>query len=403
MDRKKAIAFAIKIFPFALNIAIIDFLIPIKYDTILDRLPLLGLLVTVAWVASNFLDFIVGYLTDHVGVRKILQSGVIVCLAGSLLFAISDNITVMTIGVFLWGLSYIIMTVPSDAYVLSEFSKPYRGSAYGWLYFSQNIGYAIAPLLAYFFIIKFGMNISILIAALIAVISFPLFSDVKSHSKKMSLFSGLKHAIFEKNMLKEILEDLGKMKFRQYSLLFNVFISSVWFIVVLIGSPLLFFHADSDLFHGALLSFFFMLPLALVVIPYGRLANSQSRRRKMIVFGLLTGAVSLIIFYFIQNLYFLFVSASITTILIYLGWSASEVEVSEHLPEGEKAEYMGIYASARDWGYDLAPLFYGLLASINLKLPFLVVGFLILLAGIISIFAQRTDHKIIKPTSPVVN
>ena len=285
------------------------------------------------------------------------------------------------------------MTVPSDTYVLSEFPKTYRGSAYGWLYFSQNLGYVMAPLLAYFSIIKFGLNITILLSALVAVISFPLLANVKSHSKKMSFVSGLKHALFEKNMLKEILEDFGKMHFKQFSLLLNVFISSLWLIVVLIGAPLLFFHVENDLLNGALLSFFFMLPLTLTVIPYGKMANSQFRRRKMIVFGLLTGAVSLIIFYFINNLYLLFASAFLTTILVYMGWSASEVEVSDHLPEGEKAEYMGIYASARDWGYDLAPLFYGLFASINLKMPFLVTGLLILVAGIISVFAHSSKMQ----------
>ncbi len=393
MDRKKAIAFAIKIFPFALNIAIIDFLIPIKYDSVLDHLPLLGLLVTVAWTASNFLDFIIGYLTDHVGVRKILQIGVVICFIGSLLFAMSDNIIIMTVAVFLWGISYIIMTVPSDTYVLSEFPKSYRGSAYGWLYFSQNICYALAPLLAYLFIVKLGINISILIAALIAAISFPLFSNVESHNKKMSLVTGLKHAIFEKNMLKEIIEDFGKMGLRHFSLLLNVFISSLWFMVVLIGAPLLFFHNQGDLFHGALLSFSFMLPFALMIMLYGRMANSQKRRRRMIFMGFISGAISLIIFYFIQNLNWLFVMAFITTVLVYMGWSASEIEVSDHLPEGEKGEYMGIYTSARDWGYDLGPLFYGLLAAINLKLPFLITGILILIAGILSLLAHIFSRK----------
>jgi putative MFS transporter len=405
MDKKRAVLFATKIFPFALNIAMIDFLIPIKYDVIADKLPLLGLLITFAWTASDFMDFIVGYLTDHVGVRKILQAGIIICFVGSLLFGTSDSLVIMTIGVFLWGLSYITMAVPSDTYVLSEFPNNYRGSAYGWLYFSQNIGYAIAPLMGYFLIVQFGMNVSIVMAAMIAVISFPLLADVKSDSKKMSLASGLRHAFFEKNMFKEILEDLGKMGFKQFSLLFNVFLSSFWFVVVLIGAPLLFFHADKDLFHGALLSFFFMLPFALTVTFYGRMADSPKRRKKMIILGLLLGAISLIIFYYLENINLLFISAFITTVLIYMGWSASEVEISNYLPDGEKAEYMGIYDTARDLGYDLAPLFYGLLAVINLKLPFFVVGVFMLGAGILSVFAhgRGCPETSSSPISPPVS
>jgi len=262
IDKKRAVSFATKIFPFALNIALMEFIIPIKFDAILDHLPLLGLLVTIAWTASDFLDFIVGYLTDHVGVKKILQSGIIICLFGCLFFGLSNNIIIMTFGVFLWGFSYITMAVPSDTYVLSEFPPDYRGSAYGWLYFAQNTGYAISPLLGYFLVTQFGVNVTIVLAALIALVSFPLLSDVKSAGQKMGLWSGLKHAFFEKNMVKEIFEDLGKMGFRQFSLLLNIFISSIWFVVVLMGAQLLFFHADRDLFHGALLSFFFMLPFA---------------------------------------------------------------------------------------------------------------------------------------------
>ena len=393
IDSKKAISFAGKIFPFALNIAIMDFLIPIKFDAVVNNLPLLGLLVTIAWTASDFLDFIVGYLTDRVGVGKILQAGIIVCIVGCLLFGLSDGLIIMTSGVFLWGFSYIIMAVPSDAFVLSEFPRDYRGSAYGWLYFSQNIGYAIAPLIGYFLIIQFGTNISAVIAAMIAVISFPLLSDVKSKSKNMNLGAGIKYTFFEKNMIKEIIEDFGKMGFKQFSLLLNIFTSSVWFVVVLIGAPLLFFHDSKDLFHGALLSFFFMLPMALIVTFYGKMADSQKKRGKMIIFGLILGAISLVIFYFIQNLNLLFICASITTLLVYMGSFSSAVEVSNYLPDGEKAEYLGIYDSARDLGYDIAPLFYGVLASINLRLPFLVIGIFIFFSGIISVFAYRSGSR----------
>jgi len=393
MDKRRAISFATKIFPFALSIALMDFIIPVKYDTVIDNLPLFGLLVTIAWIGSNFLDFIIGYLTDHVGVRKIMQTGVVISVIGCLIFSLSENPYIMTFGIFLWGLSYVAMAVPSDTYVLSEFPVVYRGSAYGWLYFSQNVSYALSPLLGYFLVIQFDLNIAIILAALTAMVSFPLFSDVKSNDKKMGMITGLKHAILEKNMFKEIFEDLGKMGLRQFSLLLNIFLSSLWFVVVLIGAPLLFFHDQGDLFHGALLSFFFMLPFAITITFYGKLADSQKRRKKMIILGLVLGSIPLILFYFIKDLNLLFISASLTTILVYMGWSASEVEVSNFLPEGEKGEYMGIYTSARDLGYDLAPLFYGLLAAINLKLPFLVVGIFILISGILSFLAYRIKCK----------
>lgn len=72
-----------------------------------------------------------------------------------------------------------------------------------------------------------------------------------------------------------------------------------------------------------------------------------------------------------------------------MAWVASEVYTSEYLPKGKKGEFMGIFASGKDLGFDLAPLFYGLLAVFGLKVPFLISGILLFLAWIFFNFSWR--------------
>lgn len=74
-----------------------------------------------------------------------------------------------------------------------------------------------------------------------------------------------------------------------------------------------------------------------------------------------------------------------------MAWTANEIYISEHLPKGRKGEFMGVYASGKDIGYDLAPLFYGALAFFDLKIPFLIIGLLLFLSGII-FFISWKDH-----------
>src|SRR3989344_1384638 len=387
-NRKRAVLFSLYILPFMLNIALIDFLIPIKYDVVLENLPFFGLLVTLAWLASSFLDFAVGDITDRLGIRKTIQLGVLFSFLGTIIFAFSENFLGMTLGVFIWGLSYIMLTIPADTYLFSEFPKKYYGSAYGWMYFFYDLAYAVAPLLGFVLVSFFGFNAAIIASAILVLFTLPLVSKVRSKGRE-GVVQAIDNVLYKDGIIKKGFKDIKRMKLKELSLLFNMFICGMWFMVVMVGAPLLFFHGGRNLFHGALLAFAFMIPFALMELVYGRLSNSPKRRNNMIKFGFFSSAVLLFIFYFTKEFYLLLLLAVLITLTTNMAWTSTEVEVSRYLPKGRKGEFMGIFMTGKDLGFDIAPLFYGVFAVFGLKVPFFILGVLILLAWVFFMISQR--------------
>lgn len=387
-NTKRAILFSLIILPFMLNIALIDFMIPIKYDVVLDNLPLFGLLITIAWLTSSFFDFVVGDITDRLGIKKTIQIGVIASVIGALLFGLSQNVVIMTLGVFIWGVSYVMLTVPSDTYLFSAFPRNYSGTAYGWMYFFYGLAYAFAPLIGYVIVVSFSINAAIISAAMISLLTLPLAFRIVCKNKECFVDT-MSDVVRKDGIIMKEVRDIWKMDARELSLLFNMFICGMWFMVVMIGAPLLFFHIDNNLLNGALLTFAFMLPFALMDLGFGKIANSERRRVFMIKSGLLIASILLVVFFFINNFYLLLILATVTTFTANMAWTSSEIQVSEYLPKGKKGEFMGIFVTGKDFGFNLAPLFYGIFAAFNLKLPFLMLGFLLFAVWLFFIIANR--------------
>jgi MFS family permease len=361
-----------------LNIAIIDFIIPIKYDVVLDNLPIFGILITIAWLGSSLLDFSIGDLTDKLGIKKTLILGVIIGFVGTMIFGLSGNVYWMTFGIFIWGLSYVMFAIPSETYVLSGFPSNYRGSAFGILNFILDIAYATSPLIGFGIIYFFGINHAIFVAAAITLVTIILLSNMRSKSKE-SLVNSIEDVIVKDGVVKKEFKDIGKMNAREFSILFNMFIAGLWFMATYIAAPLLFFHASEDLFRGALLTFAFMIPFALMELGFGNLADSAKNRMRMIKYGFIISSILLTVFFFIDNFWLLMITAFFVAFFANMGWVASEVHVSKYLPKGKKGEFTSIFVAGRDIGYDISPIFYGFTAILGLKVPFLfLAGFLFL-------------------------
>ncbi|VVB80428.1 Major Facilitator Superfamily protein [uncultured archaeon] len=386
-QRNKAIKFALYLLPFMLNIALIDFIIPIKYEAILNNLPLFGMLVTLAWFGSTFLDFAIGDLTDKLGVKKTLIIGALLSFIGAMIFGLTSNIALMTFGIFLWGLSYCLFAVPSETYVLSSFKKNYSGTAFGILNFILDISYATAPLIGFVIITFFGTNPAIITASIITLLTVILIAKMRNHQRE-SLGDAFKDVIVKDGLVKNGFKALFKMNASEISLLINVFVCGLWFMTVFIASPLLFLIDSNNLLQGALLTFAFMIPFALMELWFGNIADYSKNRSKMIKYGFFFAALFLVSMFFISNFILLLCAAFLSSFFANMAWVASEVHVSKYLPRGEQGEVTSVFVTARDIGYDFAPLFYGLIAVLGLKMPFLVLGLVLLIAGFFSMITN---------------
>lgn len=386
--KKRAIVFSLYLLPFMFNIAMVEFLVPVKYDVVLNNLPLFGTLVSIAWMLSALFDFAAGDLTDKIGSRKTIQVALLLGFAGSILFGYSGNFLIMTIGMFLWGLSYNFSAVSCDTYIFSRFKEDGLGKAHGIYYFFYDMAYAFAPLLALVMVYSLGIDATIVAAGFFALITLPLTTLIDGKPKEC-FKDALEDIVFKDGVVEKELADVRRMNKKEFSLLLNVFICGFWFVVILMGSPLLFFHESHNLTDGALLAFSFMLPFGFMELFYGNLATSEKTRMKMINYGFFFGGALLIVFYFVQSFWSLVLLGALIALATNMAWTGSEVQISEYLPRGKKGEFMGIFDAVKDIGFDLAPMFYGFIATLGLKAPFLMLGFLLLAAWIVFAIANK--------------
>lgn len=387
-DKSRAILFSLYCLPFMLNLGLVEFLLPVKYDVILDNLPLMGALITIAWIISTIFDFAIGKLTDKIGIRKTIKIGVVLGFIGSLLFGLSQNFIIMTIGVFLWGFSFTFLAVPSETYLLTTFKKRFTGTAYGIFFFFYDFAYAIAPLIAFAIYYLYGLNAAIVAGAVLVLLSFPLVSKLTKDKEKEGLEKATKE-VMTQNLLKKIFKDLKKLDKKGISILMSMFILGAWFTIILMGSPLLFFKGENNLFQGALLAFAFMIPFSFMEYIYGKWADSEKNREKMIYWGFLLGGIALVSFFLTNTFWLMLILAATTTIFTNMAWCATEVSICNYLPKGKRGEFTGIFITAKDLGFDLAPLAYGLIAYNGLKLPFLFLGILLIFAWTFILYANK--------------
>lgn len=385
---KKAILFALYLFPFMINFGLIDFLIPVKYDVILDNLPIFGILITIAWLGSTFLDFAVGSLTDRLGIKKTLRLGVLLALVGATIFGLSNNIYWMTFGIFIWGLSYVMFAIPSEDYVLSRFPSNYRGSAFGIFNFALDSAYALSPLIGFAIVYFFGINQAIVAAGLIGLLTFVLISGLRRDGRE-GVVDSVEDVVRKDGVVKRGFKDIFKMNSMEFSILFNMFVCGLWFMAIFIGAPLLFFHESDDLWRGALLTFAFMIPFALMELGFGRMANSVVTRMKMIKYGFIISSLLLVTFFFVDNFIWMMIVAFFSALFANMAWVGSEVHVSKYLPKGKCGEFASLFVTGKDLGYDLAPIFYGFSAVLGLKMPFLFLGLLLFVAWLFFVVSHR--------------
>jgi MFS family permease len=377
-ERERALRFSTTMLPLMINLGLMDFLIPLKYDIVLENLPLLGLFVSVSFLMSSLAILSAGDITDRIGSKKTILLGILFCFIGSLIFALSGDVYVMSAGVFIWGLGYAVQSVPADAYLWTNFPRKYRGSAVGWYSAFFCSAYWIAPIISFLVIVSYGMDAAIIAGSFICLISALLLLWMRMQHGRQSLVAAISGMIREDGVVVKEIKDIVHLNGKQLSLFLNMFVFGFWWVTFSIGAPLLFFHLEHNLFGAMLMTVSFILPFTFMDYIFGRVCNSRKTRIRLLFFGMSLSAVFLFAFFFANNLILLLLLTAGSAIAIDAAWVANEVHLIEHLPPKKKGEFAGVFLFAKDLGFGFAPFFYGVFASIDLKLPFFVLGFIVL-------------------------
>lgn len=132
----------------------------------------IGVLSTVLGLTSLVSAIPAGYLSDHIGRRRLMLIGMLTWAAANVLFALAPSAGFLIPGRVLMGLAGILTMGVGAALVGDLTSGKERNYAFGLFSTSMGIGFTLSPLAGGLIADAYGIAVSYQVAALVALAGF---------------------------------------------------------------------------------------------------------------------------------------------------------------------------------------------------------------------------------------
>ena len=154
-------------------------------------------------------------------------------------------------------------------------------------------------------------------------------------------------------------------------------------VIPLVGDSLGF----SSLLTGSILASYFMA-FTVMQFPIGILSE-RVERRKLVALAAFCGAIPFALLYFSNNPIAMSVGMSFLGVILGAVFVQSGAMVAEFSPRGKESLHMAFFDSVIDFSFPVMPPFVTFLATLGLKMPFLLLTGLILFSGITFLTAKK--------------
>ena len=154
-------------------------------------------------------------------------------------------------------------------------------------------------------------------------------------------------------------------------------------IIPLVGSSLGF----SSFWIGIILASYF-LTFTLLQVPIG-LLSERVERRKLIALAAIGGAFPFVLLYFSEGALEMILAMGLLGVALGAVFVQSSAMVAELSPEGKESMHMAFFDAIIDFSFPVAPMLVTHLATLGIKMPFLLLTSLMTLSGIIFIIIKK--------------
>jgi len=158
------------------------------FITLLDGAEWKGLIITTFTISAGLARPYSGKLADHIGRKKVIYFGLIVCFATSLLYPLSYSIWFFLVLRFIHGFSVGFSPTGATALVTDLLPETKRGEGMGIWGTFISLGIGVGQSLGSFIGDNLGINSLFLISAGVAVLSFLLMFYVEETLKNQEPF-----------------------------------------------------------------------------------------------------------------------------------------------------------------------------------------------------------------------
>lgn len=331
---------------------------------------MIGLLIAVYDFAELFAKPVAGFIADRQGMKAILLTGIMVFIAGSLLFLVIDPKFLLGVR-FIQGLGAAALSTVSITLVAKYFATG-RGTAFGIYNAIKGAGYVIAPALGGFLVQGYGFSMIFIVSAAVGIVALLL-----------SLF--LPKDRIKANALEDGDDD---MSLKEFFLIFKephllpvyaVIVINMFMVGILFGFLPVYLYSigytplqSGILVTVATASYLLVQPLA------GYLADKVSIR-KTVLAGLLMAALAISVVAFTSGILLILVII-IAGVGVGTVWTNADTLISTMVDQRALGASMGAAQSFKEFGDMAGPLLVGLLTQFfGVQVGFVTCGTVALL------------------------
>lgn len=313
---------------------------------------LIGLALGIYGLTQGMLQLPLSMLSDRIGRKPIIMSGLLIFAVGSIISALADNIYLLILGRAFQGAGAIGSTLMACAADVT--SDKNRTKAMAVLGMTIGISFALAlvvgPIINTWFHLSgiFWLTALFAVAGLVTTYFFiPVFQNPAPFTNKQSVFKIIKQLLRQQKLLQ---------------LNISVFVLHAIFTASFVVIPLLF----SKLGLPSSLHWKFYLPTLLgsflLTLPFLIVSEKKNLVKQTVLLGILTIAAS-------EYLFFSFASTLTSTLfalfIFFVGFTLLEALlpsiVSKTAPSNHKGTAMGLYATFQFLGIFVGGAFAGII------------------------------------------
>ncbi|MDD5416385.1 MAG: MFS transporter [Candidatus Aenigmarchaeota archaeon] len=371
------------------------YFLPIYFESQLNSLFLIGMLMAAHPLASLFADLPAGDLCDKIGRKFAFIIGAIGFLA-SFLLLYTDNFIGFLFFMLIYGAFSTLYSVSANTAIIDYSNRNHVGEVNGifvsLVYFGWFAGSVIAGILGSIFIQVTLFNI-LAIALLLVTLGAILYFPGKTMPKKHSMRKAGRILIRDHLWFGEF-GSIKKINISIIPALFFYFIWGFWEYAIWTFEPIYTnVVVGSDFFVGAIILGLLSLPTILIA-PLGGWLTDKINPRKMIFYGAVLLIIGQSIFLMIQDLIGLTLSLIITSIgICFISLPICYIEKVQ-VKQNFRGEVVGYEEMLYNIGGILGPLSVGTLFTItNMSHLFYLTFSLFLISVVLLIPWSRKVFK----------
>ncbi|MBU6514018.1 MAG: MFS transporter, partial [Betaproteobacteria bacterium] len=331
---------------------------------------MIGLLIAVYDFAELFAKPMAGFIADRRGMKLTLLAGIVIFIAGSLLFLVVDPRLLLLVR-FIQGLGAAALSTVSITLVARYFATG-RGKAFGIYNAIKGAGYVISPALGGFLVRGYGFSMIFIVCAAVGMLALLLALLLPR----------------DRNRGEALDDDDDDMTLKEFFLIFReprllpvyaVIVVNMFMVGILFGFLPVYLHSigytplqSGMMVSVATASYLIVQPLA------GHLADRVNIRTTVLL-GLLLAALAIGCTTFTTGI-------PLVVIVILAGagvgtvWTNSDTLVSTLVDQRKLGASMGAAQSFKEFGDMMGPLLIGLLTQVfGVRVGFVTCAILALL------------------------